>query len=426
MTSPGTAPSSRLHYAWIVAAVTFLVLLITAGVRATPGVLMVPLEGEFGWSRTAISGAIALNIALFGLIGPFAASVMSRYGLRRVVASALALLAAAVALSTFMQREWHLVLVWGLLVGAGTGVTSMVLAAVVATRWFDERRGVVLGALSAANATGQLVFLPLLASLAESRGWRAATLLVAAAAAVVLVVVLVLMRDRPEDVGLEPYGQRGDGARSAAAPAMAPIAALRTAVRVPAFWVLAGTFFICGASTNGLIGTHLIAACHDYSIPQVRSAQLLAMMGLFDIVGTTASGWLTDRYSSRHLLFAYYTLRGLSLLVLPATLDAGAAGLGWFAVFYGLDWIATVPPTVRLTSEAFGRENTGVVYGWIGASHQLGASTAAFGAGAIRSAFGEYHLAFWIAGGLCVLAGLSFLTVGRQALRTAAPRPAMI
>ncbi len=414
--------SSRLHYAWVVAAVTFLVLLITAGVRATPGVLMVPLEGEFGWSRTTISGAIALNIALFGLIGPFAASVMSRWGLRRVVALALALLAAAVTLSTFMQREWHLVLVWGLLVGAGTGVTSMVLAAVVATRWFDERRGVVLGALSAANATGQLVFLPLLASLAESRGWRSATLVVAAAAAVVLVVVLFLMRDRPEDIGLRPYGQREDAA-TPAAPAMAPLEALRTVVRVPAFWVLAGTFFICGASTNGLIGTHLIAACHDYGIPQVRSAQLLAMMGIFDILGTTASGWLTDRYSSRHLLFAYYTLRGLSLLVLPATLDAGASGLGWFAVFYGLDWIATVPPTVRLTSEAFGRENTGVVYGWIGASHQLGASTAAFGAGAIRSAFGEYHLAFWIAGGLCVLAGLSFLTVGRQALQTAAPRP---
>lgn len=425
MTSPAApVPAARLHYAWVVAGVTFLVLLITAGVRATPGVLMVPLEGEFGWSRTTISGAIALNIALFGLIGPFAASVMSRWGLRRVVALALALLAAAVTLSTFMQREWHLVLVWGLLVGAGTGVTSMVLAAVVATRWFDERRGVVLGALSAANATGQLVFLPLLASLAESRGWRSATLVVAAAAAVVLVVVLVLMRDRPEDIGLRPYGQKADGAAGPAAPAMAPLEALRTAVRVPAFWVLAGTFFICGASTNGLIGTHLIAACHDYGIPQVQSAQLLALMGIFDILGTTASGWLTDRYSSRHLLFAYYTLRGLSLLVLPATLDAGASGLGWFAVFYGLDWIATVPPTVRLTSEAFGRENTGVVYGWIGASHQLGASTAAFGAGAIRSAFGEYHLAFWIAGGLCVLAGLSFLTVGRQALRAPAPRPA--
>ncbi len=426
MTSPPAAPTrsaSRLHYAWVVAGVTFLVLLITAGVRATPGILMVPLESEFGWSRTAISGAIAINIALFGLIGPFAASVMSRFGLRRVILCALALLAGAVALSTQMRSEWHLVLIWGLLVGAGTGVTSMVLAAVVATRWFDERRGVVLGALSAANATGQLVFLPLLASLAETRGWRSATLLVAAAALVVFAVVLVLMRDRPEDLGLLPYGQRPDANRVPPSAALTPLAALRVASRSRAFWVLAGTFFVCGASTNGLIGTHLIAACHDYGIPQVRSAQLLAMMGLFDILGTTASGWLTDRYSSRHLLFGYYTLRGISLLFLPATLEGGAAGLGWFAVFYGLDWIATVPPTVRLTSEAFGRENTGVVYGWIGASHQLGASIAAFGAGAIRTQLGDYNLAFWIAGVLCVLAGLSFLTIGKRAL--AVPPAAM-
>ena len=417
---PATPP--RLHYAWVVAGVTFLVLLVTAGVRATPGILMVPLESEFGWSRTAISGAIAINIALFGLIGPFAASVMSRFGLRRVILCALALLAGAVALSTQMRSEWHLVLIWGLLVGAGTGVTSMVLAAVVATRWFDERRGVVLGALSAANATGQLVFLPLLASLAESRGWRSATLLVAGAAVVVFAVVLVLMRDRPEDLGLRPYGQRPDANRVPPPAALTPLAALRVAARSRAFWVLAGTFFVCGASTNGLIGTHLIAACHDYGIPQVRSAQLLAMMGLFDILGTTASGWLTDRYSSRHLLFGYYTLRGISLLFLPATLDGGAAGLGLFAVFYGLDWIATVPPTVRLASEAFGRENTGVIYGWIGASHQLGASLAAFGAGAIRTRLGDYNLAFWIAGVLCVLAGLSFLTIGKRAL---APPPAV-
>ena len=411
----------RLHYAWIVALVTFVVLLVTAGVRATPGILMVPLEAEFGWSRAVISGAVAINIALFGLIGPFAASVMDRFGLRRVVLCAIALLAASVALSTQMRAEWHLVLIWGVLVGAGTGVTSMVLAAVVATRWFDQRRGVVLGALSAANATGQLVFLPLLARLIEKHGWRAAALLVAGAAAIVFGLVLLFMRDRPEDLGLRPYGQTPDLEPPAKAAAMAPLAALAYASRTPAFWLLAGTFFVCGASTNGLIGTHLIAACHDHGISQVRSAQLLALMGIFDIVGTTASGWLTDRYSSRHLLFGYYTLRGLSLLYLPATLDSGATSLGWFAVFYGLDWIATVPPTVRLTSEAFGRENTGVIYGWIGASHQLGASMAAFGAGAIRTRLGEYRLAFVIAGGLCVLAGLAFLTVGRRTFPARAP-----
>ena len=412
----------RFHYAWVVALVTFTVLLITAGVRATPGVLMVPLEAEFGWSRAVISGAVAINIALFGLIGPFAASVMDRWGVRRVILGAVALLAASVALSTQMRNEWHLVLCWGVLVGAGTGVTSMVLAAVVATRWFDERRGVVLGALSAANATGQLVFLPLLAGLVETRGWRAAALVVSAAA-------VDRLRCRPgvharPSGGSRPAAATGSGpmaTRLAAARALTPLAALAHAARTRAFWVLAGTFFVCGASTNGLIGTHLIAACHDYGIPQIRSAQLLAMMGIFDIIGTTASGWLTDRYSSRHLLFGYYTLRGLSLLYLPATLASGASGLGWFAVFYGLDWIATVPPTVRLTSEAFGRENTGVIYGWIGASHQLGASLAAFGAGAIRTELGDYRLAFWIAGGLCVLAGLLFVTVGRRTFQTGPP-----
>jgi sugar phosphate permease len=413
---------TRLHYAWIIAAVTFIVLLITAGIRATPGVLMVPLESEFGWSRSTISLAVAINIALFGLIGPFAASVIDRWGLRRTVALALALLAASVALSAWMHTRWQLMLLWGVLVGTGTGVTSMVLAAIVASRWFEARRGLVLGALSAANATGQLIFLPMLARLTDERGWRSATLLVAAAAAFVFAIAVMLLRDRPESVGLRRYGEAAGDGTGAATPAMAPFAALAFAARSRAFWILAGTFFVCGASTNGLIGTHLIAACHDYGIPQVRSAQLLAVMGIFDIIGTTASGWLTDRYSSRHLLFGYYTLRGLSLLYLPFTLSTGAHGLAWFAVFYGLDWIATVPPTVRLTGEAFGRENTGVVYGWIGASHQIGASLAAFGAGTIRSVLGDYQLAFWIAGTLCVLAGMSFLTLGRSTFGTPRPR----
>ncbi len=412
----------KLHYAWIIALVTFFILLVTAGIRAVPGVLMVPLESEFGWNRAAISAAVAINIALFGLIGPFAASVMDRFGMRRVILAAVGLLAISVALTTMMRTQWQLTLLWGICVGTGTGVTSMVLAAIVATRWFEARRGLVMGVLSAANATGQLIFLPMLARLIDARGWRTAALAVTAAAVVVFVVVLVFMRDRPEDLGLTRYGETGPTAASSAAPAMPPLVALRFAMRTRAFWILAGTFFVCGASTNGLIGTHLIAACHDYGIPQVRSAELLAVMGIFDILGTTASGWLTDRYSSRYLLFAYYTLRGVSLLYLPFTLEQGAHGLGWFAIFYGLDWVATVPPTVRLTSDSFGRENTGVIYGWIGASHQLGASLAAFGAGAIRTSLGNYQLAFWLAGGLCVLAGVSFLTVGRGALlRRAVP-----
>ena len=416
------AGGRTFHYAWVIAAVTFLVLIVTAGVRATPGVLMVPLESEFGWSRAAISSAVAINIALFGLIGPFAASAMDRWGMRRLILAAVALLAISVGLTTRMEHQWQMTLLWGVCVGTGTGVTSMVLAAVVATRWFVARRGLVLGALSAANATGQLVFLPLLARVVEQQGWRPAASIVAGAAVVVFVIVLVLMRDRPEDLGLRPYGQ----SHGAPAPpaALAPIPALRMAIRSRPFWILAGTFFVCGASTNGLIGTHLIAACHDVGISEVRSAQLLAVMGIFDIVGTTASGWLSDRYSSRHLLFGYYTLRGLSLLALPFTLRSGASGLAVFAVFYGLDWIATVPPTVKLTTQAFGRENTGVIYGWIGASHQLGASLAAFGAGTIRTFTGEYEAAFLIAGGLCVLAGAAFLTVGRRSCPTVSRPPA--
>jgi sugar phosphate permease len=414
-----------MHYAWVIAAVTFVVMLITSGVRAAPGLFMVPLESEFGWSRALISASIAVNIALFGLIGPFAASVMDKWGLRRVVLAALALMAAAVAISTRMSAEWQFFLLWGVVVGAGSGVTAMVLGAVVATRWFDQRRGLVMGMLSAANATGQLVFLPMLAAVVERSSWRPAALIVAAAAAIVLAIVWLLMRDRPSDVGLRPYGQSEQEAPGAAAAPMAPLTALAAASRTRAFWILAGTFFICGASTNGLIGTHLISACHDVGIPAIRSTQLLALMGIFDIVGTTASGWLTDRYSARHLLFAYYSLRGLSLLFLPATLLEGGASLGVFAVFYGLDWIATVPPTVKLTTEAFGRENTGVIYGWIGASHQLGASMAAFGAGAIRTSLGDYRAAFLIAGMLCLIAGVSFLVVGRQALRAQQLRPVL-
>lgn len=420
---PNSRKQSQVHYAWVVAAVTFFVLLVTAGIRATPGVLMVPLESEFGWTSAGISVAIAINLALFGLIGPFAASLMDRWGLRRLVLCALALVCISVALTTLMTTQWQLILLWGVCVGSGTGVTALVLAAVIANRWFDRNRGTVLGALTAANATGQLLFLPFLARLLERSGWRSVALAVSASGAAVFVLVLLLMRDRPSDLQLEPYGWQAppDGSKPPTPRiSMAPMQALRHASHSPAFWVLAGSFFVCGASTNGLIGTHLIPACHDYGIPEVRAAGLLAMMGIFDIIGTTASGWLSDRFSSRYLLFAYYLLRGMSLLFLPHTLAHGQQQLNWFAIFYGLDWVATVPPTVRLTSDAFGRENAGVIYGWIGAAHQLGAAVAAFGAGSIRTAFGDYRSAFWISGTICFLTGFAFL-FARKALGTRLP-----
>jgi sugar phosphate permease len=426
---------ARLHYAWIIAGVTFLVLLVTAGIRATPGVLMVPLESEFGWTTAAISLAIAVNLALFGLIGPFAASLMERWGLRRIVLCALALLTVAVALTTLMRTQWQMMLLWGVCVGSGTGVTAIVLAAVIANRWFERQRGLVLGVLTAANATGQLLFLPVLARLLEISGWRSVVLLVSASAALVFVLVLVLMRDRPSDLGLMRYGEApatgsagGAGSAVSVQAALRPLEALSLARRSPAFWVLAGSFFICGASTNGLIGTHLIPACHDFGIPEVRAAGLLAMMGIFDIIGTTISGWLSDRFSSRYLLFVYYALRGLSLLCLPYTLVEGSSQLKWFAVFYGLDWVATVPPTVRLTADLFGRQNAGVIFGWIAAAHQLGAALAALGSGAIRTSYGDYRPAFWISGTICFLAGLSFLFTRRLLDKRGATlplRPAM-
>ena len=411
-----SAEKQKLHYAWIVAAVTFLILLITAGIRATPSILIVPLEQEFHWTNAAISAAIAINIALFGIIGPFAASFMERYGLRKIVLSALALLAFAVALSATMHHRWELMLYWGVLVGTGSGVTALVLAAVVVNRWFEERRGLVLGLLTAANATGQLLFLPFLARLVTNHGWRSAVYVVAAIAGVVFLAVFLWLKDSPSDVGLLPYGARPEDSSIAPAIPLKPLQALAWAAKSREFWILAGSFFVCGASTNGLIGTHLIPACMDHGIPEVKAAGLLAVMGVFDLFGTTFSGWLTDRFNSRYLLFWYYALRGLSLLFLPYSLAHPASWLSFFAVFYGLDWVATVPPTVRLTANTFGKENVGVVYGWIGASHQLGASLAALTAGTIRTYLGDYRDAFWLSGGLCLLAA-TLLVSTRNASR---------
>jgi MFS family permease len=408
----------KLHYAWIVAGVTFLILLVTAGIRATPSILIVPLEHEFGWTTAAISGAIAVNIALFGIIGPFAASFMARYGLRKIVLFALALLGFAVALSSTMHHRWELMLYWGVLVGTGSGVTALVLAAVVVNRWFEERRGLVLGLLTAANATGQLVFLPLLAKLVTAHGWRSAVYFVAAIAGVVFLAVFLWLKDSPSDVGLLPYGALPQNVSKVPLIPHKPLRGLAWAAKSREFWILAGSFFVCGASTNGLIGTHLIPACMDHGIPEVKAAGLLAVMGVFDLAGTTFSGWLTDRFNSRYLLFWYYALRGLSLLFLPFSLAHPASWLSFFAVFYGLDWVATVPPTVRLTANTFGKENVGVVYGWIGASHQLGASLAALTAGTIRTYLGDYRDAFWLSGGLCLLAATLLIST-----RTPAQQP---
>ncbi|MBL9188013.1 MAG: MFS transporter [Opitutaceae bacterium] len=418
MSPTRTARFSRLHYAWIAAGVTFLTLLVAAGARATPGVMLLPVGNEFQWSRATVSSIVSINIFLYGLIGPFAAALYLRFGLRRTMIAAMLLLAMGYGLSTWATRYWQFVVLWGFVVGAGSGLAATVLGAAVASRWFTARRGLVMGLLTASTATGQLVFLPWLAAAVTTNGWRAAPWIVAGATLLAVPVIGLLMRDSPRDVGLRPYGETGvPDAEPAAAfgnPAQRAMAVLFEAVRVRDFWLLAGSFFVCGASTNGLIGTHLISAAFDCGIPEVRAAGLLALMGLFDLVGTTASGWLSDRYNCRYLLFGYYGLRGISLIFLPQALLGPTAGLAVFAVFYGLDWIATVPPTVKLTGEVFGREKAAIVFGWVAAAHQVGAAFATYTAGTVRTALGSYAWAFIGAGALCLIAAVAVLPIARE------------
>jgi MFS family permease len=407
----------NIHYGWVMVGVTFFTALISAGTVGAPGVFIVPLQHEFGWTTAEISSALSIRFILFGLMAPFAAALLNRYGLRNMTLLAQLIVASALIASLGMTQLWQLMLLWGVVIGIGTGMTALVLGATIATRWFVARRGLVVGILTASVATGQLVFLPLLAHLTDRFGWRTALGLICVMLAVSAFAVLLLMRDRPSDLGLRPFGDAGTEPLPAPPPNTAPIMAaalgtLRDASRTRTFWILFATFFICGASTNGLVQVHLIPMCLDFGIPQVQAAGLLAAMGVFDFFGTIMSGWLSDRYDNRWLLFWYYGLRGLSLVFLPFS-DFSFYGLSLFAMFYGLDWIATVPPTVRLTAQRFGPERANLVFGWIFAGHQLGAGTAAFGAGLSRTLLASYLPAFFVAGALCVIASLIVLAIAR-------------
>jgi sugar phosphate permease len=404
-----------IHYGWVVVGVTFLTMLVTAGAVGAPGVFIEPLEKEFGWRRDEISSALAIRFLLFGLMGPFAAAFMNRFGVRRVVVFALSLIAVALMISLWMTEIWQLILLWGVVVGIGTGLMAMVLGATVAVRWFSERRGLVMGLLAASSASGQLVFLPLLARLTETVGWRSALGLVCGVLILTALAVLALMRERPSDIGLPVFGEREVSSPAVSSASLAdsllvPLRVLGEASRVPVFWVLFGTFFVCGASTAGLIQTHFIPFCGDYGYTAVGAAGILAMMGIFDFFGTLGSGWLSDRFDNRWLLFWYYGLRGLSLIYLPFS-DFTLLALTIFALFYGLDWIATVPPTVKLTAERFGDGKANIVFGWIFAGHQLGSATAAYGAGLSRTIYLSYLPAFFVAGLLCIIAALAFVVL---------------
>lgn len=405
-----------IHYAWVIAALTFLAMLVTSAALGLPGALLQPLSAEFGWSTTELSSVFATRFALYGLLGPFAAVVLLRYGISRVVAVAAATIGGALVAGLFMRELGQAFVLWGLALGIGTGLTAMVLGAMVANRWFVQRKGLVMGLLAGSSATGQLLFLPLAAWLIENHGWRAALLPVVAATALVMVLVLLFMRDKPADLGLSAYGAAPDDTPAAPAPRAdwgLPFRTLASAAKVPTFWVLAGTFFICGLSTNGLIQTHFISLCGDRGLGPVPAASVLAMMGIFDLVGTTLSGYLSDRFDNRKLLAWYYGLRGLSLFWLPYS-EFTVIGLSLFAMFYGLDWIATVPPTVKLAAAEFGPERAALVFGWVFAAHQLGAAVAAYGAGLVRSVMASYSPALFAAGAACLLAAGAVMMLRRH------------
>jgi MFS family permease len=423
----GTQRRTRMiHPGWIVAAVAFLALVGAAGFRAAPSALMIPLEGEFGWSRSELSVAVSVNLLLYGLTAPFAAALMNRFGLRRITTIALVLVSAGAALSIFATAPWMLVATWGVLIGLGTGSMALVFAATVADNWFIKRRGLVVGILTAGGATGQLVFLPLIAQLVQTSGWRTATLLVAAAALAVVPLVLIFIRNRPEDLDVTPYGapetwtptprDTGNAARRA-------IGVLARAAKQRTFWALVAGFAICGATTNGLIGTHFIPSAHDHGMQETVAAGLLAVVGIFDIVGTIASGWLTDRVNPRILLAVYYAGRGVGLLVLPFLLSSTIQPpIIVFVVIYGLDWVATVPPTVAICRELFGADGP-IVFGWVFASHQIGAAIAASSAGFIRDATGEYTIAWFGAAGLSAVAAIVSISISRKAASIPVPGP---
>jgi len=415
-----------LHYAWLIVIVTFVTLITTAGFRATPAVLIVPLQNEFGWSRQTIAIGISLGLLMYGLTAPFSAALMERFGVRRVMLVALATIAAGASATTVMTEPWQFIVLWGFVVGGATGAVSIPLAATVANRWFESRRGLVTGILTASNASGQMVFLPVLAWVATAYGWRYAAVTVAAVAIVlVFPIVAAVVRDRPQSMGLQPYGatEPVPAPEPSKHPFRPAIDGLTAGLRNRTFWLLAGTFFICGLSTNGLVGTNLIAAGEDHGMTAVKGASLLALMGLFDVIGTTCSGWLTDRLDPRYLLAWYYGLRGLAVIALPLAFGSGYA-LVAFAVFYGLDWVATVPPTAAIAADTFGRERVGIVFGWIFASHQIGAASAAWAANASRTWFGTYNYAFVSGGILCLLAaGLSLRMEKTTRVRGAMPEP---
>ena len=407
----------KIHPGWIAVAVTFVTLMATAGFRSAPSVLIVPLEDAFGWSRSDISLAVSINVLLFGLVSPFAAALMEKFGIRKVVMSALTTVSLGAFLTIFIQAPWQLIATWGVIVGVGTGSMALVFAATVANRWFVAKRGLVTGILTAASATGQLIFLPGLSHLADTYGWKSVSITVGSFALLVVPFIYFFLKDKPADLGLLPYGASADWqppAKSDLSAVALAIDTLKQSSKRKDFWYLFGSFFVCGLSTSGLIGTHFIPAAHDHGMPTTLAASLLALVGVFDVIGTVFSGWLTDRYDPRKLLFFYFGLRGLSLFLLPSILFSSIhPSTLVFVIFYGLDWVATVPPTIMLCRAVLGPQRASVVYGWVFVGHQIGGAVAAFGAALLRVQIGDYAAAFYISGALCIVTSYFVLQIAK-------------
>ena len=410
------AKSSRFFYGWVVVGVTALALIISAGVRSAPGVFLVSVQEDTQWSMSVISFAASMGLLVLGLTAPVGGLLIDRYGTRHVAPAALWLVGISMLASAYVQEPWQLAVLWGLVGGIGTGIISGVLGATVATRWFVARRGLIIGLFGASTSAGQLLFAPALMILATSLGWRTSSTVLGVLAMLAIIPVAIWMRNDPADVGVTPLGApltttpvRASGADKGV---------MGRALRSVEFWLLAGTFFVCGATSTGIVGTHLIPYAHDHGIAQTTAAGMLALMGAMNFIGTLGSGWLTDRYDPRKLLAIYYTFRGISLLFLPFVTEP--LGLGAFAILFGLDYIATVPPTTALVADNFGRRNVGTVYGWVFCAHQIGAALAAWGGGMARDALGSYGTAFLIAGALAVAGAMMALQIQRGAKVAAA------
>jgi predicted MFS family arabinose efflux permease len=411
--------SGKIHYAWIILIVTFLSVIIAAVTNTMSGVMMIPFEKEFSWSRASISGAFAICITLVGFSGPFIAGLYQKFSVRKVLLVGMGTLLMAILLTTIMSQIWHLFIIWGIIIGLSTGAFLTVLNVYVATTWFEKKRGLALGLLTSSSAAGQLVFLPLLAYIVENYSWRNAVLTIFSFGVLIYVLLWVFMKNDPADVGVLPLGAEKSNKKQAnnVNPVKAAFDGLKLGAKSKVFWLLAGSFFVCGFSTSGLIGTHFISLCIDYGYKEVTAASILAFMGIFNIIGTTLSGYISDRFDNRWLLFWYYGLRGLSLLILPFALSTNSIiYLSAFAIFYGMDWIATVPPTIKLATDHFGKEKVGVIYGWIYTAHQLGAGAAAYGGGLVYSWLNAYQSIFIAAGIFCLVATLFVLNIKRRAV----------